>query len=60
MATSEAQKRARDKWLDAQDQIKFRVPKGKKEKIQAFAKENGETLTAFLNRILECELNKNR
>ena len=34
------------------DEIKLRVPKGQREKVQAFAEENGESTNAFLNRLL--------
>jgi len=58
MATSEAQKRATQKWQDEKtDLIKFRVPKGRKEEYQALAERSGyKSLTAFLNQILEEKL----
>lgn len=34
------------------DDIRLRVPKGQKEKIQAFAEANGESLNGFLNRLI--------
>ena len=34
------------------DEIKLRVPKGQREKVQAFAEENGESTNAFLNRLI--------
>ena len=36
----------------AYDDIRLRVPKGEKEKIQAFAESNGETLNGFINRLI--------
>lgn len=36
----------------AYDDIRLRVPKGQKEKIQAFAAENGESLNGFINRVI--------
>lgn len=36
----------------AYDDIRLRVPKGEKEKIQAFAESNGETLNRFINRLI--------
>ena len=52
MAT-EAQLRAIKKWsTEKVDEIKIRVPKGQKAKIQAFAKAHGETVNAFVNRLI--------
>ena len=34
------------------EEIKFRVPKGNKERIQAHAKENGESTNAFIYRAI--------
>ncbi len=51
MATSEARKRASEKWQhDKIDDIRMRVPKGMREQIQAHAESMGETMNAFLNR----------
>ena len=36
----------------AYDGIRLRVPKGQKEKIQAFAESNGETVNGFINRLI--------
>ena len=53
MAISEARHRANEKWnAKAYDEIKVRVPKGDKEKIQAYAQENGETVNGFINRLI--------
>ncbi|MBR1989161.1 MAG: hypothetical protein IJ987_01720 [Firmicutes bacterium] len=50
---SEARHRANEKWnAKAYDEIKVRVPKGDKEKIQAFAQEKGETVNGFINRLI--------
>ena len=34
------------------DDIRLRVPKGEKEKIQAFAEAQGETVNCFINRLI--------
>ena len=47
---SDARKRANDKWRDKFDEIRFRVPKGKKAVIQQYAAQRGESLNALLNR----------
>ena len=53
MAISEARHRANEKWnAKAYDEIKVRVPKGEKEKIQAFAQERQETVNGFINRLI--------
>ena len=53
MAISEARHRANEKWnAKAYDEIKVRVPKGDKEKIQAFAQGQGETVNGFINRLI--------
>ena len=53
MAISEARHKANEKWnAKAYDEIKVRVPKGAKEKIQAFAQKNGETVNGFINRLI--------
>ena len=36
----------------AYDDIRLRVPKGEKERIQAFAEANGETVNGFINRLI--------
>ena len=53
MAASEAQKRAIAKWQKEKvDEVKFRVPKGERALIQAHAKEQGESTTAFIKRAI--------
>ena len=53
MPVSKAQQRAVSKYMkENYDEIKVRVPKGDKEKIQAFAQENGETVNGFINRLI--------
>ena len=37
----------------AYDDIRVRVPKGEKEKIQAFAEARGETVNGFINRLIK-------
>ena len=41
------------------DHILIRVPKGDKEKIQAYAQQHGESMNGFINRLIkeamECE-----
>ena len=54
MAPSDAQKRATLKWQKEKvEEIKFRVPKGKKAFLKAHAESTGESLNAFLLRAAE-------
>ena len=51
---SEARKRANEKYTKANyDEIKVRVPKGKKKIIQQCALNVGESTTAFINRAID-------
>lgn len=48
---TEARKRANEKYnAKAYDEVKFRVPKGKKDTIKTHAEQQGESLNKFLNR----------
>lgn len=48
---TEARKRANEKYnAKAYDEVKFRVPKGKKDTIKIHAEQQGESLNKFLNR----------
>ena len=54
MSPTDAQRKARDKWLKEKvEEIKFRVPVGKKSLIQEHAAKNGVSVNAFLNRAVE-------
>ena len=49
MATSKAQQKATAKYMkNNYDEIKPRVPKGKKAEIQAAAEKQGESLNAYV------------
>lgn len=63
MAISEARKQANKKWNDANmkdryDRIQLVVHKGKKEKIQACAKMNGESVNNLINRLIDAEIDR--
>lgn len=54
MAVSKAQQKAVAKYMQQNyDEIKVRVPKGKKETIKAHAEKNGESLNGFINRAID-------
>ena len=58
MAPTEAQRRARDKWLTEKvDVINVRVPKGKKAIIQERAAKTNESVNAYINRLVDEDLN---
>ena len=53
MPTSKAQQNATNKWIaKAYDRINLTVPKGRKEEIQAFAAQTGESVNGFINRAI--------
>lgn len=59
MAVSKAQQKAVAKYMaENYDEIKVRVPKGKKDKIKAHAEKNGESLNGFVNRAIEEAMSK--
>lgn len=49
---SEAQRKATEKYLEKFDEIRVRVPKGRKETVKAHAEKCEESLNAFLNRAI--------
>ena len=57
--TSEAQKKASAKYeKEKTENVRFRVPKGKKELVDACAKKNGESVNAMLNRLVDEEIKR--
>ena len=48
----EQRKEAIKRYLDKQDEIKIRLPKGEKEKIRAHAESRGESVNAFIARAI--------
>ena len=51
MPTTDAQRRARDKWLSEKvETINLRVPKGSKKIIKSHAEKHGESTNAFVYR----------
>lgn len=56
---TEARRRANEKYnAKAYDEIKVRVPKGKKDKIKAHAEKHGESLNGFVNRAVDEAMSK--
>ena len=65
MALSEAQKKKYAKYneqykKDHYDKIITKVPKGDKEKIMAFAKEQGKSMNAFVKDLIYREMEKGK
>lgn len=61
MAMTEAKRRANKKWNDANmtakyDRISVLVPKGRKQTVEAFAREHGESVNGVVNRLLRAEM----
>jgi len=54
MSPTDAQRRARDKWLaEKVETINVRVPKGKKAVFKEHAEKRGESVNAFMIRAAE-------
>lgn len=49
---SEAQRKATDKYLEKFDEMRVRVPKGRKDTVKAHAEAQGESLNVFINRAI--------
>ena len=59
MTVSKAQKNATAKYeAKAYDKVLVRMPKGKKEQIEAHAKERGESTNGFINRAIDEQLRR--
>ena len=52
MPVSEAQKKASVKYLEKLDEIRIRMPKGRKAEIQAYAEARKESVNGFINRVI--------
>lgn len=56
---NEAQKKASIKYLaEKTDDIRIRVPKGKKEEIRAYAENKGYSLNSFINEAIDDKMQK--
>lgn len=53
MPISEARKRANQKYIDKQGEIKVRVSKERKAEIQTHAEARGESVNGFINRAIQ-------
>ena len=61
MTITEAQKRATMKYLkDKTDELKIRMPKGRKAEYQAHAESRGESLNGFVNRAIDNQVKQDK
>jgi len=59
MAVRKSQQKCVNKYIDTHyDRINLTVPKGTKERIQTAAQINGESVNAFINRLIDTELER--
>lgn len=56
---SKAQQKAVTKYMkENYDEIKIRVPKGKKEIIKEYAESRNESVNGYINRVIDEDMNK--
>lgn len=53
MPVSDAQKKASVKYLEKLDEVRIRMPKGKKATIQAHAEAQGQSVNAYINAAID-------
>ncbi len=53
MPVSDAQKKASVRYLEKLDEVRIRMPKGKKATIQAHAEAHSESVNGFINRAIQ-------
>lgn len=58
MPVSESQKKATVKYLEKLDEIRIRMPKGRKAEIQSHAAAQGESVNSFINRAIDHEMER--
>lgn len=56
MPVSEAQKKASIKYLEKLDEVRIRMPKGRKEIIQAHAAAQGESVNGYINKAIDTRM----
>lgn len=57
MAYTKATMRAVDKYVkNNYDSFLVRIPKGRKQSVEAFAREHGESVNGVINRLLRVEM----
>lgn len=57
MPVSKAQQKAVAKYMKTNyDEIKLRIPKGRKSTVEAFAKEHEESVNGYINRLIRGDI----
>ena len=56
MAVSDSQRKATNKYLDKFDDIKIRVPKGKREEYKSYASSKGMSLNNLIIDLIEKDM----
>lgn len=56
MAVTQAQTKATEKYLKKFDEIKIRIPKGKKEEYKCIATKKGKSMNQFIIECIEKEI----
>lgn len=57
---TESRKRANDKYLSTQDEVKIRMPKGKKDIIKAHADAQGQSVNGFINTAIDEKMERDK
>lgn len=57
---SQAQRKATDKYLEKFDEMRVRVPKGKKGIVQAHAAATGKSLNTFINDAIDEKMERDK
>lgn len=60
MPLSEARKRANQKYIEKQGEIKVRVSKDRKNLIQSHAEARGESVNGFINRAIDNQIKEDK
>ena len=60
MPVSEAQRKAAAKYLEKLDEIRIRMPKGRKDEIKAHAESQGQTDNRFIYAAIEKKMTRDR
>lgn len=59
MPISEAKRKANEKYLMSQDDIKIRVAKGQREVIRSYAEKKGMSLNGYIKYLIEKDMSEN-
>ncbi len=60
MPVSEAQRKAAAKYLEKLDEIRIRMPKGRKDEIKAHAETQGQSVNSFIIAAIDEKMERDR